>query len=75
MAQIQYVITLSDWTKPRGYRGSGRGWRLYVGCYDPNDWNSGNTHISEQFFRSRDKAVREAERAAEVYGVEAKIFS
>jgi len=56
---MQYTVTVTDWTQPRGYRNSGRGWRVRCFGLPDDDWNSLGHTVSETYYRS-EKAARKA---------------
>ena len=65
---MRYTVTLTDWTKPRGYRGSGQGWRVRCFGTDPSDWNAMSVTISETFHKSHTAALRTAQDLAREWG-------
>lgn len=64
---MQYTVTVTDWTQRRGYRNSGRGWRVRCFGLPDDDWNALGTTVFEQFYRSEDKARREAADLAKTW--------
>ena len=67
---LQYTVTVTDWTQPRGYRGSGRGWRVSCFALPDDDWNSVGRRVSETFHRSEGAARKYAAELARQYGAE-----
>lgn len=67
---MKYTVTVTDWTQPRGYRDSGRGWRVCcIGLPDDN-WNALGTRVFEQFYRTEKAARDAATRVAEQWKAE-----
>ena len=66
---MQYTVTVTDWTQPRGYRNSGRGWRVRCFGMLADGWNDMGRTVHESYHRSESVARREAARLAEEYGV------
>lgn len=66
MAMI-YTVTVTDWTQPRGYRNSGRGWRVRCFAMPDDDWNALSQTVSEAYYRTEAKARREAADLAKVW--------
>ena len=64
---MEYTVTVTDWTQPRGYRNSGRGWRVRCFGMPTDDWNAMGVTVSEQYYRSEAKARREAAGLARVW--------
>jgi hypothetical protein len=64
---MHYTVTVTDWTQPRGYRGSGRGWRVRCFGLPDDDFNALGRTVSEQFFRSQSAAVKAAKDLARRY--------
>ena len=67
---LQYSISVSDWTEPRGYRDSGRGWRVCVLALPDDDWNAVGRRVHETFHRTLAKANKCAMEQAKIYGIE-----
>ena len=59
---MTYSVTVTDWTQQRGYRGSGRGWRVRCFGLPDDDWNALGQTVFEAFYRTE----REAEHQAEI---------
>ena len=64
---VSYSVTVADWTERRGYRNSGRGWRVRCFCIPDNDWNALGRTVAEQFFRTEAAARKEAASLAKQY--------
>jgi len=64
MMAMQYTVTVTNWTQRRGYRGSGRGWRVRCFGLPDDDFNALGHTVSEQFFRSHVLAVSAARSLA-----------
>lgn len=67
MSMTRYTVTVTDWTQRRGYRGSGRGWRVRCFGLPDDDWNSLGHSVSETFHRTRAAAERVARELAAHY--------
>ena len=65
---MKYTVTVSDWTQPRGYRDSGRGWRVSCIGMPDDDWNARATRVAETFHRTRAAADKRAKELAASYG-------
>ena len=63
----QFYVSVTDWTQPRGYKNSGRGWR--VRCYSmlDDDYNALGTTVFEDYFRTEKKAQNVADRLRRDY--------
>ena len=64
---VTYHVTCNDWTQRRGYRDSGRGWRVRLFSLPVDDWNAMGRTISETFHRSEKSARAEAAELARLY--------
>ncbi len=64
MSNWTYTVTVTDWTKPRGYKNSGRGWRVRCFGLPTDNWNAMGQTVSESFYRSEAKARAEAAKLA-----------
>jgi hypothetical protein len=64
---MHYTVTVTDWTKPRGYRGSGRGWRVSCFGLPDDDSNAMGLRVAEEFHRNESKARRRATELARQY--------
>ena len=65
---MKYTVTVTDWTERRGYRGSGRGWRVRCFGMPSDDWNALGVTMAESFHRTKAAADRQAKALAESYG-------
>jgi hypothetical protein len=65
---MQYTVTVTDWTQPRGYRGSGRGWRVRCFGLREDGWNDLGHTVHETFHRTKAAAERQAKALAASYG-------
>ena len=63
------TVTLTDWTQRRGYRNSGRGWRVRAFALPDDDWNALGRTLSEAFYRTEAMARAAAQSLADHYGV------
>ena len=64
---VTYTVTVTDWTQRRGYRNSGRGWRVRLFSLPDDDWNAlARTHF-EEYYRSERTAREKAAQLARVY--------
>ena len=61
---MTYTVTVTDWTQSRGYRNSGRGWRVRCFATDDNNWNALSQTISETFHRTEIAARKQAAELA-----------
>ena len=64
---MQYTVTVTDWSQPRGYRNSGRGWRVRCFGLPDNDWNAMGHTVSETFHKSESAARKRAAELAKQY--------
>ena len=65
---MHYTVTVTDWTKPRGYRGSGRGWRVSCFGLPDDDSNAMGVRVAEEFIRNEAKARARAAELVRAYG-------
>lgn len=63
----QYTVTVTDWTQSRGYRGSGRGWRVRCFGLPDDDFNAMGHTVAESFHRTEAAAIRQANDLAQQY--------
>ncbi len=69
MTALTYSLTVTDWTQPRGYANSGRGWRVRLFSMPDDDWNAmGSTH-HESLHRTLAAANKQAAALAKSYGI------
>ncbi len=66
---VTYHLTVTDWTQRRGYRNSGRGWRVRLFSLPDDDWNALAYTIEEQFFRTEAAARKRASELAAEYRI------
>lgn len=66
----RYTVTVTDWTQRRGYRGSGRGWRVRCFSMPDDDMNAMGRTVSETFHRGKPEALRVAAELADAYGAQ-----
>lgn len=64
---MQYTVTVSDWSKPRGYRGSGRGWRVSCFAMPDDNWNALGQRVAESFHKTEAQARARASELAKAY--------
>ena len=64
---MQYTVTVSDWTQRRGYRNSGRGWRVRCFGLPDDDFNAMGRTVSETYHRTEAAARKEAAKLAETW--------
>lgn len=64
---MTYTVTVTDWTQPRGYRNSGRGWRVRCFGLPENDFNAMGRTVSETFHRTKAAADKQAQKLAAEY--------
>ncbi len=64
-----YHLTVTDWSQRRGYRNSGRGWRVRLFSLPDDDWNALAYTIKEQFFRTEAAARKRARELAVEYRI------
>ncbi len=67
---MRYTVTVTDWSKPRGYRGSGRGWRVRCFGLPDDNWNALGHTMVETFCRTESAARKLAEKLARDYHAE-----
>jgi hypothetical protein len=65
-----YTVTVTDWTQRRGYKNSGRGWRVRCFGMPDDDWNSLGRTVSETYHRTEAAARACAEDLAKLYNCE-----
>jgi hypothetical protein len=65
---MEYTVSVTDWTEKRGYRDSGRGWRVRCFCLPSDDFNALGHTVFERYYRSEIKARAEAVALAKQYG-------
>lgn len=66
-AEMSYSVTVTDWTQRRGYRNSGRGWRVRCFGLPEGNWNATGRTVFEDFYRSRDVALKKARELAKTW--------
>ncbi len=66
---VTHHVTVTDWSQRRGYRNSGRGWRVRCFAMPVGDWNALGVTIEDSFHRSEAAARRRAAELAQSYGV------
>ena len=66
---VTYHMTVTDWTQRRGYRNSGRGWRVRLFSLPDDDWNALGSTVEERFFRTEAAARKRAAELAAEYNI------
>lgn len=61
---MQYTVTVTDWSERRGYRNSGRGWRVRCFGMPDDDWNALGHTVAETFHRTEAAARKVAAELA-----------
>lgn len=61
---MRYTVTVTDWTEPRGYPGSGRGWRVRCFGLPDGNWNATGSTVYEAYHPSKEDAVAKARELA-----------
>lgn len=64
---IHYTVTVTDWSQPRGYRNSGRGWRVRCFGMPDDDWNAMGRTVAETFHRTEAAARKRAAELVKAY--------
>jgi hypothetical protein len=64
---MQYTVTVTDWSQRRGYRNSGRGWRVRCFGMPDNDWNALGQTVAESFHRTESSARKRADELVKSY--------
>lgn len=67
---MTYTVTVTDWTQSRGYRNSGRGWRVCCFALPDDDWNALSRTMSESFHRTEAAARKRAAELARQFSAE-----
>jgi lauroyl/myristoyl acyltransferase len=67
---MKYTVSVSDWSEPRGYRNSGRGYRVRCFGLPDDNWNAMGQTVFEQFFRTESAAAKAAASLAKQWNAD-----